>query len=104
MKRKISITLFCFFSLSFVFATENDTLFINSLKCFANKEFRTDIFKNNYINWSQDNSPYYYLFISYPDRISSPDGIGKFINLTYYDPKKQSSIINKYLCDGFNVF
>jgi hypothetical protein len=68
------ILLFFFFQLFIlkVSAEDGDTLFIQNIKEYVFKEIGTRLDGNFYTEWSKEEKPFLYLYVSLPDKIKRP--------------------------------
>jgi len=74
--RLIKIFLFFICANSNIFAFQYDSLFIDSTKKFANKEFGVELSSDLYTKWAQTNNSEILLFVSLPYRVQKPTNVG----------------------------
>lgn len=86
-----------------IFAIHYDSLFIDSLKKFANKEFGIQLYSKLYTIWSETNNPNVYLFVSLKNRVQTPFGIN-VTNRYDFNDLTIDSIIEKHEEFGYEIF
>ena len=99
----ILIILFLTCTSSNIFANKYDSLFIDSIKIFANKEFGVQLSSELYTKWSLTNNPDIYLVTSLKHKVQTPQRFPIYEIFSLNDPKLDSTI-ESYDNKGFVTF